>query len=223
MRPLLLIAPALLAGTLVLAACEDGSNDIVARRSTPEGPTPALEGAAKTFYDLLAGGFDVRYRVEYRTSSPEGEELDHFVVYNTDSLTRIDSVPFGSPEPSSLLIGRDEETDTVGCTNPSTGWECVRIEPLGYSLLALAGPNVLPTIWDVGASEVVATEPRTIAEQDATCYRVTGEEAVERAEYCLSAQGVPLFTASTSGVVEAESYSAEVNDGDLAPPAEPQG
>ena len=215
MRPLLFIAPALIAGAIVAAACEDGSSDVVTRRPTPEGPTPALQGDGKAFFDLLTAGFDATYKIEYRTSG------DSVVVYNTRVLSRVDTLTSGSDEPASLFIGRDEETDTVGCTNKVTGWECIRIDALGYSLVALAGPNVLPTIWDVGAAAVTVVEPREIAGQQATCYQYTPEEAVDQAEYCLSADGVPLFSSSANGDVEAVSYSSDVDDSDFEPPAAP--
>ncbi len=191
--------------------------------ATDQEPTPVLEGAGATFIDLLTQGLDSTYTVTYETLTPEGAKSDTYRVFYRPPLARIDSIPPDPSLPSALITGGDKDTVTISCSGGPDQWKCFEIEPLGDSLLMAAGPVLFLSAVDVAPFEVTETEQRTIAGQVARCFRLSPRErnTVEDIEYCLSKEGVPLYSALDVRTIEATEFSAVALDEDFLPPAEP--
>ena len=220
--PTALLSVALFA--LVLGAC--GGNDGAKQprpTDTPEA-TVVLEGAGTDLIDLMNQGLAVTYQASYRTSSLEGEEGDSYVIFYQPPRARVDTNGADPAEESSILIGGDRETETISCSGRPGQWRCVEIEPLGDSLLKAAGPIIFLAPLDVAVYDVSEEEQRQIGGETARCFLLTPktDERGERAEYCLRVDGVPLYTNSISGIVEATAVSTAVSDSDFTPPAQPQ-
>ena len=219
------LLPAILVLVLVLAGCgDDDSKDEPqdAPTPTPE-TTPVLEGPSKELVELLTGGLDVTYKATYQTTTPEGQEGDTYVVINRPPRARIDITSADGSEPSSVIIGGDSNTATIGCSGSAQQWECSETEPLGGSLVRTAGPFPFFSAADLQLFDVTESASRTVAGQDARCLRlIRKDQTTGDTEYCLSRDGVPLFIAAPFGTVEATEFSVDVPDQDFTPPAEPQ-
>jgi hypothetical protein len=205
----------LLAAFVLFAASCGGSNG-----SGSQEPTPDLDETGVILLDLLAQGLESTYQATYRTETPEGDEHDKYIVLNKPPLARIDIVPPVDP-PSTII---DQETATVACSGSPDDWECSEIPSLGDSIIAVAGPvGLFTSTADLASFNVVETDMRPIAGQDARCFQLNPREGepVGAAEYCLSAAGVPLSVVSPFGTVEAMDFSLEVSDLAFSPPTEP--
>jgi len=181
-----------------------------------------LQGAAKDLVNLLNQGLTITYKINYETTSPEGEKGDAYVIFRRPPRARVDTIPADATQPSSILIGGDRTTTTVNCSGGPGHWRCVQIEPIGDSLLEAAGPIIFLTPVDLASFDVSQAVPRTVAGNDAPCYRLTPKTTGASggpAEYCLRADGVPLYTNSAIGTVEATAVSATVSDADFTAPA----
>ncbi len=144
------------------------------------------------------------------------------MVFNKPPLTRVDTLPAGSTAPSSLVIGGGKETTTIACSRGPNALKCAEIEPLGDSLLSAAGPIIFLGPADVALALVAEAPGRSVAGQATRCFRIGVEQQPGgAAEYCLTADGVALFTNSQVGTVEATAYSTAVTDADFAPPVQP--
>lgn len=212
---------------LSLTAC--GSDDSGARPATPapgatEGPTPVLEGVGAEFRNLLLQGLNATYKVTYRITTDQG--IRSVTVYNSPPLTRIHSTEPDGTE--SILIGGDRDIRPIACSDGPDEWRCAEIERLGDSLLRAAGPTLFLEPATLVQFQIDEREGRTIAGQETRCFLLTweppegAEEPADVLEYCLTPQGVPLYNAPVFGTVEAVEFSAQVSDGDFAPPAWPE-
>ncbi len=208
--------------TLILAACGGNGGAKQSSATATQAGTPVLTGTAKEFVDLLGQGLDATYKITYRTISPEGDEGDTYVIFNKPPLTRIDTVSIGASDPSTLLIGGDRETTTISCSGGPDDWQCFDIEPLGDSLLTAAGPVLYLTPFDLARADVSDAGERTVAGEVARCFRLSLGDGGGEAEYCLSAFGVPLSSATEVGTVEATEVTPTVDAEDFTPPAEAQ-
>ena len=187
--------------------------------STPvTGATAApTAGSAGALIDLLNAGANATFRVTYRSTFPGGDECDQVTIFNRPPLTRVDVGPPGSTTPQSVTIGRNGGA-TVNCSGVPK-WECLQINELGSSLLAAAGPIILPGPSDFASGVVTEIAERTVAGQPTRCFDLTPPgESSKKLEYCLNAEGVPLYSTSTTGTVEATSISTSVTDADFRLP-----
>lgn len=229
MRTVLIIAT--LAGMLAGAlACGGGGSD---KEEQPTGTigetavsdaTPVLDAVSQEFADLLDQGLTASFVVTYETSSPDGEEGDVYVIFNDPPHSRIDTQPAADTESESTIIGGDASTDTFGCSGGPDQWTCENIAPLGDSLLSAAGPIAYLQPSDLELFDISETAGRSVAGQEAQCYALVPREGsdVEAGEYCFNSEGIPLYTSSSSGTVEAIELSREVSPEDFEPPAEPE-
>ncbi len=207
--------PLLAAFMLFAASCGGGSDG-----SGGQEPAPDLDETSVILLDLLAQGLESTYQATYRTETPEGDEHDKYIVLNKPPLARIDIVPPVDP-PSTII---DQETATVACSGSPDDWECSEIPALGDSIIAVAGPvGLFTSPADLALFDVVETDTRSIAGQDARCFQLNPREGepVGAAEYCLSAAGVPLSVVGPFGTVEAMGFSLEVSDLAFIAPTEP--
>ena len=202
---------------------EDATPTPAAQATGQSDATVELQGVSKEFADLLSEGLTATFNVTYRTTAPDGELGDAFVIYNTPEQTRIDTFPADPAEAQSMIIGGDETSPTIGCVGGPDAWSCEGIEPLGDSLLAAAGPVAYLQPSDLELFDISETDGRTVAGQETRCYALAPREgtAVEAAEYCLNSEGVPLYVQTGSETVEASEFSPDVSEDDFVPPAEP--
>jgi hypothetical protein len=202
-------------GLLLLAAACGGGND---------SNSPELSGTASEFYDLLYRGLDASYQAAYQTTTPEGARGEAYVVYSKPPLVRIDTVPAGTLTADSVLMGGAADDQTIGCSGGPEAWECSAIEPLGDSLLRAAGPIGFLSKDDLSVFNVTRSPMnRSFAGQETTCYILApaSGESAEQSEYCLTAEGVVLYSATPSQTSEATEFRAQVENADFTPPATP--
>jgi hypothetical protein len=209
--------------TLVVAGCGGGTDSKQPVRTETPVPTPTLEARSAQLLGLLAQGLRATYRVTYATVSPDGEGGDVYVVFNRPPQTRIDTIAVGSSNATSLIIGGDQTTATIGCSGGPDTWACLSISSLGDSLLKAAGPIGFLSATDFDLFDVVGADNRAVAGQTTQCFELRPREGTgaTNTEYCLTADGVPLYTVSSSGTVEATEFSPDVSDEDFLPPAAP--
>ena len=220
-RQLAFLLIALLA--LLVAACGGGSGGGRQAATATPGAPATLEGGSAELLGLLAQGLRATYRVTYGTASPDGEVGDGFVVYNRPPQTRIDTIAVGSSNATSLIIGGDQTTATIGCSGGPDQWACQTISPLGDSLLKAAGPIGFLSATDLQLFDVAKADNRAVAGQITRCFQLNPREGTggTTGEYCLTADGVPLYTVSSSGTVQATEFSSDVSAEDFVPPAAP--
>lgn len=223
---LLTLAAAAFAVSLVLAASACGGGEESAPSDagsrTPMS-TPVSGDAGPTLLEMLTRGLNATYKVTYQPTSPSGDVGDSYIVFNRPPFTRIDIIPSGSSEPSSLIISH-ESGATVSCSDGPDDWKCFEMAPFDEPLISAAGPFIFFSASDLESLEVSETEGRRIAGQASRCFAISprqGERA-EEIEYCLNSDGVPLYSAPLFGTVEATEFSLDVSEQDFASPVEPQ-
>ncbi len=201
---------------------DDAQPTGAAQVTAPSDATPALEGVSKEFADLLTQGLTATFKVTYETTAPDGALGDASIVYNSETATRIDTLPADVAETQSRLM-RNGEGDTVGCTGGPDAWSCTSIAPIGESLVATAGPVPYLNASDIALFDVSSSDARNAAGAATECFLLTPRnEGLTEHEYCFSEDGVPLYVRSSSGTTEATEYATEVSDQDFVPPAEPE-
>ena len=221
MQPNLVRAfPLMVVLALVLAACGGGSGGGGQAATATPG---ASAGASAQLLGLLDQGLRATYRATYKTASPDGEVGAGYVVFNRPPQTRIDTVAVGSSAATELIIGGDQTTATVGCVGGPDQWACESISPLGDSLLKAAGPIRFLSATDLELFDAVKADNRAVAGQITRCFQLNPREGTggTTGEYCLTADGVPLYTVSSFGTVEAAEFSSDVSDEDFVAPAAP--
>ncbi len=219
MRSFLAIAVLL----LFVVGCSGGKGD--EQKSATETPAaaPTLEGASRDVFGFLAQALNATFKVSYQTTSAAGAPADTYVIYNKPPMTRIDIIAANSNTPSSIVIGGNKNTRTTSCSGGPGAWKCAEIAPLGDSLLAAAGPFSFLTAAELVSYQVTEIERRTIAGQEARCFKLQPKPPDEEPrEYCFNSDGVPLYSSPLFGIVQAVEFSTQVAADDFAPPAEPQ-
>ena len=157
------------------------------------------------------------YRVRYETSSETGEKGDSYVVFNRPPSARVDTISEGATKPSSQInVGRDGST--VACSFDGGDRSCGKIQSFDAPLPLAAGPIVFPAAGSFGSISVADLDGKTIAGASARCFRVLPADAGDAAEYCFSAENVPVYASGTFGLVQASELSS-ASDADFDLPA----
>jgi hypothetical protein len=174
------------------------------------------------------------YRFDYKIIGSTGLIQQTGTVYLKPPNYRLDG-SFGSPVVSlSTIIWREDEL--IQCDRPEGAeWGCV------------VGPGVGPVdglpdvIKNPQGFIITETEGRTLAGQETACFQTVSSAETsplfpEELELCLNQEGALLFQKTTFSapaddagalgspvdiVREATAYSAQVDDSDFEPPAEP--
>lgn len=206
---------------LVVVACGGGDDDDTDGRETPVPTEVELTGAAAEFAALLDTSLGSTFEITYMTASDEGPG-DAFVVTSAPPMARIDTIPADLAEPLSAIVV-DGEGRTIGCGDGPDNWECVEIDPLGDSVLNAAGPAVYYSPADLANFDVTEIDGRELAGEAARCFLLAPvDDTAERGEttYCVADDGLPLFTESQFGTVEATELSRTVSDDAFILPAD---
>jgi hypothetical protein len=193
---------------------------------TPEAaPTPSAQGGGGVFGDLSNKFGQATFKATYTITSTDTDQgfSGTMTWYKKDDNLRIDV----SGE------AQGEQTTGVFITRPDKSYFCTETPGMGQAGSCFEAPsgttggasdmvNELESTLTDPSIEVVSTSSRKIAGQDATCYTVRAPDIEGEAEMCLSNEGVPLFSDSTSqGVetsLEATDFSRDVSDSDFEPP-----
>jgi hypothetical protein len=158
------------------------------------------------------------YRVRYDTSSESGEKGDSYVVFNRPPSARVDTIAEGASDPSSqIILGRDGLT--IACSFDGGKRNCGQIKPFDAPLPLAAGPIVFPAAGSFSSINVADLNGRTIAGAPARCFRVLVADTGDAADYCFSAENVPLYGSGTFGIVEASELSS-ASDADFDVPTQ---
>ena len=180
-------------------------------------PIPSAQ-SRDAFAALWLTSQQATYRVRYETSSENGGKGDGYVVFNRPPSARVDTFSDGTREPSSqIILGRDGST--VACSFDGGERSCGKIQAFDTPLPLAAGPIVFPAGGSFGSISVADLDGRTIAGASARCFRVLPGDAGDAADYCFSAENVPVYASGSFGVIEAsELSSASDADFDLPTP-----
>jgi hypothetical protein len=117
----------------------------------------------------------------------------------------------------------------TSCTKQGEEWACYII-PVQQDQTDV-GKNLEDAKNNIDTSPVTPLPDRVLAGVNCKCFKMTvttkaPQEIVWDETYCLSPEGVPLYTeaksASLQSVMTATKYSTQVSDADFVPPAEPQ-
>ncbi|HIH18834.1 TPA: hypothetical protein HA225_02555 [Candidatus Micrarchaeota archaeon] len=165
----------------------------------------------------LSNGWKVTYLMT-TSATPETSEMTQYIK-GTDKF-RTDSVTMGIETRSIVL------SDNIYICSKDGSWSCLKMskqDDKGSESSRLndeikSNPSKYTVTAD-GTMQVAGTT--------ATCYKVVSENSTTR--YCVSPEGVPLYTKSDSqsqgrafsSELKATSYSLSVSDADFALPAEP--
>jgi len=196
-------------GVLLTPAAAEATPGYDAVDVVPGTDGATYPAAAGELSALLNRGLASPFVVAYKTAGPDGDAGDAYALTNRPPLSRIDVTNVGDAEPSSLTAARKGGA-TVSCSLQDAGWECAQTEALAEQLLLTAGPVVFPRDDDFRTGAVAEVEARAVAGVQTRCFDMT--DAVGTSQYCVSAEGVPLYYQSPSTTAEATAYSLDVPD-----------
>ena len=239
-KPRLAIALALVTASVLAAAvaCEGDNNSgpqvgtteptapasLLATRSPSEATrrallTPVASAQSRdAFAALLIASQRATYRVRYDTSSESGERGDSYVIFNRPPNARVDTITEGETEPSSqIIVGPDGST--FACSFDGGRRSCSEIDAFSGPLPLTAGPLIFPAAASFDSISVARLDDETVAGAPAPCFRVLPANAADEsaADYCFTAEGVPVYATGPSGVVVASELSSP-SDADFALP-----
>ncbi len=204
-----------------LPPTEVGSETVPTANPAASAPQAELDvilaQARNAFATLWAAGQRASYRVSYTTRSDSGEAGSTYVVYNLPPLSRVDTIDAGQTGASSQLVV-DANGSTTACSLDGIRRQCKLIEPFAAPLPVAAGPIVFPEGSTLGSSRILEVFPRAIVGIAARCFQVPSSDAESTAEYCFSAEGVPVYANGPFGVVEASGLSQNVSSSDFQTP-----
>ncbi len=147
------------------------------------------------------------YQVRYETSSETGEAGDSYVVFNRPPNARVDTIAAGANTPSSQVIVAADGS-TVACSFDGGEPSCGQITSFDAPLPLAAGPIVFPTAGSFDSIIVAELESKEIAGVTARCFNVSQADAGNSADYCFSADNVPVYGSGMFGVVRASKLSS---------------
>jgi len=233
LRILLSLALLITAGTLLACTSEQKTPDPTATPiRTPASSTPSPDGdggsASEELRDLAGRLANKEVQAAYRLSTTyDGESAEQvFTLYwRPPDTWRLDFLKPG--EHSSFL------------SNAGTGYWCSTDDNVGSCLPSPVGlgvpmpfaelftnPESLASFIDAQLAGLdIERSSREVAGQEATCFSLPGDIAVDRGaiEYCFSGDGVLLRVKGRSGdlgdfTLEATSIGGPVSDADFEPP-----
>ena len=186
----------------------------VATRRPESGPrqfvqTPVASAQGRdAFAALWLASQRATYRVRYETSAESGERSDDYAVFNLPPYARVDTLAPGATEPTSqIIVGQDGST--FGCSFDAGKRTCGKIDAFSGPLPLAAGPIIFPADSSFSSISVAELDNQTIAGAPAQCFRVlpasTSGGAV--ADYCFSANAVPVYASGPSGIIVASELS----------------
>lgn len=177
-------------------------------------PVPAPQ-SHDALVALWAASQQASYRVRYETFSASGDEGDSYDIFSRPPLARVDTIPAGASEPSSqIIVGRDGST--TACTISGGNRSCSQIASFDAPLPLAAGPIVFPTADGFASLLVAELDSMTVAGTTARCFRTLAAN-LQTADYCFTAQAVPVFGSGAFGVVRASKLSS-TSDADFIVP-----
>ena len=181
---------------------------------------PSLDPSSE-LTNLLNKGQNAQYQVVYDlTSNGYGEPLVYEMTqYKKGAAkTRIDTTTSGISSRSYVLL------DKVYTCSDQKGWTCYEFSA-DYSQSTGVGTAFED---ELSTYEVKSLGDRQIVGTSSKCFSIKNKS--EDVEYCLSAEGVPLYMKSESDAegqkitttMVAKSYNKDVSDGDFELPAKAQ-
>ncbi|MDP9237382.1 MAG: hypothetical protein M3P30_08305 [Chloroflexota bacterium] len=169
-------------------------------------PAPS-DRSRDAFAALWVAGQQATYRARYETSSASGEKGDSYVVFNRPPAARVDTIAEGAREPSSQII-LDLRGSTFACSFDGGERNCGQIKPFDRPLPLAAGPIIFPAAASFGSISVAEVDSRTIVGAPTRCFRVLAAGTADPADYCFSAERVPVYGNGPFGIVEASELSS---------------
>ncbi len=184
--------------------------------STVSPPSPnggAQPATGVSFESLFTNSANLQYKADYTTTSNSGGQattFDSTIVFKGKNM-RTDTT-YGGVQTSTYLLDKAAYMCTI-----SAQTTCLTI--------SLQQPDVaVAAATDSSKYTITPKLPRTIAGILATCFTMSGVGIDGTYEGCYSAEGVPLYSASSDGSYVQEATSVQIGnvaDSEFTLPATP--
>lgn len=216
-------AVALLPVTVLALAGGGGTDDVEAAgasstTSTTAPPTTTtiaredLPAEAQELLDLVDRGRAGTFHARYAILSPglgETAATAELEVWRDADRIRQDTVIVDAAGPT-RTAGFGSATGTIGCQQaPGGDWTCRQVATEAYD----PSEDFMTGILDLLGASPVTVRDATVGDYAGRCF------ALEGAELCLSADGVPLRVDAGGTAYEVLELDADVDDDDFVPPA----
>jgi hypothetical protein len=223
---LLLVVSFVVIASLLAWACGGGgeekpSGPTAPAATSPAGETPEAQGGGE-FSDLIGKFSEATFKVTYQVTGGTAGNGSMIWYKKGDSLRMDMGAEVEGEQRSAIII-----------VSSGTSYFCTDMPELGenatcFSQPAQAGEGVGEMVAELEKTltdptvDIVSTGSRTIAGEDAKCYKASSPDIEGESEVCLSSEGVPLFTRETvegeETTMEATDFSRDVSDSDFVPP-----
>ena len=214
---------------VLAAACGGGEEKESDAPTAPAAATSAGETQAQgdvgEFGDLAEKFAAATFKATFQVTSSGGEQdlAGTMIWYKKGDDLRVDI--------ETEVEGETETATIIQLSDQS--YFCTQVPQLGEGGTCFQAPDQTDDITAdfVGSLddlltdpevEIVSTESREVAGQEVDCFVVRDPDSEGDSEVCLTDEGVPLAsTSTTSGeetILEATAFSVEVSDEDFEPP-----
>lgn len=233
-----------LVGLLLLAGCtgtqnpadtsNPNNNNSANPPATGDNTNPPANGNDVTFSDLWNMQSGLNHRIEYKvTMTGTSNELpvsgSKYIYYFKQNKMRTDitaSTSQGSVE-TRMYFSLDDKSKVTNCTQFNGQWNCTFIT---IDKLTEQGGTV-PGSDAINESDYTITPDgtKTAAGLTGNCFKLVSKDpelSNYEARYCITSNGIPIYSISTAGngtvELEATSVTNNVTDADFTPPATPR-
>jgi hypothetical protein len=166
-----------------------------------------------SFESLFANAGSLQYKADYKTTSNSGGQtttFDSTIVFKGKNM-RTDST-FDGVQTSTYLLDK-------------AAYMCTIAEQTTCLAISLQQPDVaVAAATDSSKYTITPKAPRTIAGILASCFAMSGAGIDGTYESCYSAEGVPLYSASSDGSYVQEATKVQIGnvaDSEFTLPATP--
>ena len=211
--------------TTAPAATSPAEGTAPAEESPEADRTPQAQGDVGEFGDLAEKFAEATFKATYEIASTGGEQdlAGTMTWYKKGDDVRVDieSEIEGETESATIIERGDQSYFCSQIPELGEGGTCFQ-SPEGSDDIAADFVGSVGELFTDPDVEIVSTESRDVAGQEVDCFVVHDPALEGDTEVCLTGDGVPLASRSTTNgeemVLEATDFSREVSDQDFELP-----
>lgn len=196
--------------SVLIVSCAKEETKVVKTEQKQE-TAIAPEQAKAELTDTLAGRIK-NYRITYRFSSNESQQINELTLAFKDDKRRIDVSESGKFTSSVFILG-----DKAYICTEQPQKMCIMTDFNEANQSSFTGEEELSK--DIINLDVRALPSRTITGINAKCYAIVSETS---SDICYSREGIMLYLKTSTNEMTATSYTTNVPDSLFVLPATPQ-